>query len=145
MSLAKISFQQVRKEFQVRGDDGATDRFVALEDITLDVGAGAFLTLVGPSGCGKSTLLDLLGGLTAPTGGAILLEGKPIAGPVAIAASSSSSMRSSPGARRPRTSSSASKSRASAPGTGARRRGTTSTSSACRLSPTVIRRNSPAA
>ena len=47
----------------------------------LDVGAGEFLALVGPSGCGKSTLLDLLGGLTAPTAGRILLDGKPVTGP----------------------------------------------------------------
>jgi NitT/TauT family transport system ATP-binding protein len=81
MSVAKISFQAVRKEFLVRDDDGAAKRFIALEDITLDVRDGEFLALVGPSGCGKSTLLDLLGGLTAPTEGAILLDGRPIAGP----------------------------------------------------------------
>ena len=42
---------------------------------------GEFLALVGPSGCGKSTLLDLLGGLTTPTSGRILLDGRPIEGP----------------------------------------------------------------
>jgi NitT/TauT family transport system ATP-binding protein len=82
MSVAKVSFRQVRKEFVVRGDDGSSARrFVALDDITLDVGPGEFLTLVGPSGCGKSTLLDLLGGLAAPTAGTILLDGQPIVGP----------------------------------------------------------------
>jgi NitT/TauT family transport system ATP-binding protein len=81
MSSVKISFQQVRKEFVVRGKGGGpADRFTALEDITLDVRAGEFLALVGPSGCGKSTLLDLLGGLTAPTSGRILLDGRPIEG-----------------------------------------------------------------
>jgi NitT/TauT family transport system ATP-binding protein len=82
MTSVKISFQQVRKEFVVRGEAGGpSDRFTALEDITLDVRPGEFLALVGPSGCGKSTLLDLLGGLTAPTGGRILLDGRPIEGP----------------------------------------------------------------
>jgi len=82
MSAVKIRFEHVRKEFVVRGEGGGPGRsFTALEDITLDVGAGEFLTLVGPSGCGKSTLLDLLGGLTAPTSGRILLDGRPIAGP----------------------------------------------------------------
>jgi NitT/TauT family transport system ATP-binding protein len=81
MSAIKISFQQVRKEFSVRGEGGGAPRFTALEDITLDVRAGEFLALVGPSGCGKSTLLDLLGGLTVPTSGRILLEGRPITGP----------------------------------------------------------------
>jgi NitT/TauT family transport system ATP-binding protein len=82
MSAIKISFQQVCKEFSFRGEGGgAPRRFTALEDITLDVRAGEFLALVGPSGCGKSTLLDLLGGLTVPTSGRILLEGRPITGP----------------------------------------------------------------
>jgi len=82
MSAIKISFQQVRKEFVVRGDNGGPARqFTALEDVTIDVRSGEFLALVGPSGCGKSTLLDLLGGLTQPTGGRILLDGRPIAGP----------------------------------------------------------------
>jgi NitT/TauT family transport system ATP-binding protein len=82
MTSVKISFQQVRKEFVVRGEGGGpSDRFTALEDITLDVRFGEFLALVGPSGCGKSTLLDLLGGLTTPTSGRIPLDGRPIEGP----------------------------------------------------------------
>ncbi|UGY17374.1 ABC transporter ATP-binding protein [Bradyrhizobium septentrionale] len=82
MNSVKIRFEQVRKEFVTRGEGGRpAGRFTALEDITLDVRAGEFLALVGPSGCGKSTLLDLLGGLTAPTSGRILLDGRPIAGP----------------------------------------------------------------
>jgi NitT/TauT family transport system ATP-binding protein len=82
MSVAKISFRRVRKEFTVRADGaGPAQRFVALESVTLDVRPGEFLTLVGPSGCGKSTLLDLLGGLAVPTDGTILLDGRPIGGP----------------------------------------------------------------
>jgi len=82
MTSVKISFQQVRKEFVVRREGGGpSDRFTALEDITLDVRPGEFLALVGPSGCGKSTLLDLLGGLTKPTSGRILLDGRSIEGP----------------------------------------------------------------
>lgn len=79
---SRITFERVRKEFVVRSDTGGpAQRFTAIEDITLDVKAGEFLTLVGPSGCGKSTLLDLLGGLAQPTSGRILLDGKPITGP----------------------------------------------------------------
>jgi NitT/TauT family transport system ATP-binding protein len=82
MSSVKIRLEQVHKEFIVRDDaDGTARHFVALEDATLDVRSGEFLTLVGPSGCGKSTLLDLLGGLTMPTSGRILLDGRPITGP----------------------------------------------------------------
>ncbi|MDQ8022055.1 MAG: ABC transporter ATP-binding protein [Moraxellaceae bacterium] len=80
-SAIKIRFEQVGKQFTVRGKRGEpAQTFTALQDITLDVREGEFLTLVGPSGCGKSTLLDLLGGLTTPSSGRILLDGKPITG-----------------------------------------------------------------
>jgi NitT/TauT family transport system ATP-binding protein len=82
MTPAKIRFEQVSKEFVTRGEGGRpAGRFTALDDITFDVRAGEFLTLVGPSGCGKTTLLDLLGGLTSPTSGRILLDGRPVTRP----------------------------------------------------------------
>jgi NitT/TauT family transport system ATP-binding protein len=74
----KLSLQHVTKQFPIRGQDTP---FTAIEDITIDLAGGEFLVLVGPSGCGKSTLLDLLGGLTTPTSGEILLDGTPITGP----------------------------------------------------------------
>ena len=83
-STPKLRLEHVRKEFIVRdaaGGRSARKRFTAVEDFTLDVRAGEFLTVVGPSGCGKSTLLDLLGGLTEPTSGRILLDGSPVTGP----------------------------------------------------------------
>jgi NitT/TauT family transport system ATP-binding protein len=53
----------------------------ALAGVDLDVAAGEIVCLVGTSGCGKSTLLDILAGFTAPSAGAALLDGRPIAGP----------------------------------------------------------------
>ncbi|WP_432247260.1 ABC transporter ATP-binding protein [Streptomyces sanyensis] len=46
-----------------------------LDDITLDVGRGEFVTLLGASGCGKSTLLNLVAGLDRPTSGSIATPG----------------------------------------------------------------------
>jgi len=79
--IPKIRFDHVRKEFAVQASRGPARRFVALENVTLDVSSGEFLTLVGPSGCGKSTLVDLVGGLAKPDGGRILLDGRPVDGP----------------------------------------------------------------
>jgi NitT/TauT family transport system ATP-binding protein len=60
---------------------GGTRRI--LEDISLELGRGEFLTVVGPSGTGKTTLLRLLGGLTPCMGGTVYVNGHPIDGPPA--------------------------------------------------------------
>ena len=52
-----------------------------LAEVSFDVAAGQFLCIVGPSGCGKTTLLRALAGLVAPTGGEIVVDGKPVRGP----------------------------------------------------------------
>jgi len=49
-----------------------------LEDINLDVEAGAFLALMGPSGSGKTTLLNLIAGIDRPTGGRIFVEDREV-------------------------------------------------------------------
>ncbi len=77
-----IQIQNVRKTFPVKTTrKGAQDSFVALENINLEIKAGEFFVIVGPSGCGKSTLLDLLGGLSRPTSGRILIGGAAVTGP----------------------------------------------------------------
>ncbi|PLX71072.1 MAG: nitrate ABC transporter ATP-binding protein [Azoarcus sp.] len=55
--------------------------FVALRDVNLEVREGESISLIGHSGCGKSTLLNLIAGLTLPSSGVMLCDGREIAGP----------------------------------------------------------------
>ncbi len=52
---------------------------VAIDDVSLGLGEGQFVTLLGPSGCGKTTLLRMIGGLETPDGGSISIAGTPVA------------------------------------------------------------------
>ncbi len=64
-----LRLDRVDRVFESRGL-----RVVALQDFSLEVRRGEFLSIVGPSGCGKSTVLNLLVGLLAPTAGAIYFK-----------------------------------------------------------------------
>ena len=55
--------------------------FTALRDINLHIAEGEVISLIGHSGCGKSTLLNLIAGLTLPTTGVLLCDGREINGP----------------------------------------------------------------
>ena len=80
---AQIELRGVSKEFALRPtrEQPQARTLVALDDVWLEVPRGEFLTLVGPSGSGKTTLLDLLGGLSRPTSGSVLVEGREVTGP----------------------------------------------------------------
>lgn len=70
-----LAARDLVKDFK---SNGSTTR--ALDGVSLEVAAGAFVAVMGPSGSGKSTLLHLLGGLDVPTSGEVMLEGRPLAG-----------------------------------------------------------------
>ncbi|MDN3271873.1 ABC transporter ATP-binding protein [Streptomyces sp. MA15] len=67
--------EHVSKSFPAPGAPGG--RQLVLDDITLDVAPGEFVTLLGASGCGKSTLLNLIAGLDRPSAGTIGTDGRP--------------------------------------------------------------------
>ncbi|MCC6777424.1 MAG: ABC transporter ATP-binding protein [Hyphomicrobiales bacterium] len=54
---------------------------LALENVSLEIGAREFIALLGPSGCGKSTLLYLIGGFLPTATGRILVDGAPVGAP----------------------------------------------------------------
>ncbi|MCZ2990725.1 ATP-binding cassette domain-containing protein, partial [Acinetobacter baumannii] len=49
-----------------------------LEDMSLQVEEGEFISILGPSGCGKTTLLSIIAGLLDPIDGIVFLDGEPI-------------------------------------------------------------------
>lgn len=85
-----VRVEDVVKTFQVRKDNTLKDRifhlgklgrehrerFVAVDHATLDIHAGTTVGLLGANGSGKSTLLKLIGGIVAPTSGAIYARGR---------------------------------------------------------------------
>ena len=54
--------------------------YQAVAEVSLEVHAGEFVSVVGPTGCGKSTLLNVAAGLLAPTSGTVLVGGEPLSG-----------------------------------------------------------------
>ncbi len=68
-----VSIKNVSKAFGKEGQN----QTIALQGIDLDIFPSEFITLIGPSGCGKSTLLRVIGDLIPPSGGMVLVNGKP--------------------------------------------------------------------
>src|SRR5688572_20942927 len=66
-----IAVDRVGKVFDL---GGATTH--AIEDISLAVMPGEFISIIGPSGCGKSTLLRIVGDLVEPSSGTVTVKGK---------------------------------------------------------------------
>ena len=68
-----MKLQSVTKEYHHRGK---TVR--ALQEATLEIARGEFVSVVGPSGSGKSTLLLILGGMLSPARGQVFFDGQPL-------------------------------------------------------------------
>ena len=77
--MAILTLRNVSKFF---GDaDNGSEQVVAVTDVSLDVNAGEFFSIIGPSGCGKSTLLRIIGGLLAASSGELTVGSDKVNGP----------------------------------------------------------------
>jgi putative ABC transport system ATP-binding protein len=69
--MALVELRNVSKIYHLGGEE-----IRALDDVSLDIQAGEFISIIGPSGSGKSTLMHILGCLDSPSKGTIQLDGK---------------------------------------------------------------------
>lgn len=70
-SLPEIEFEHVSMRYQT---DAA--EILALEDVSVNIQKGEFVSLLGPSGCGKTTLLRIMADLIQPTSGEVKIAGE---------------------------------------------------------------------
>ena len=68
--MALVELRNVSKIYRLGGEE-----IRALDDVTLDIEQGEFISIIGPSGSGKSTLMHILGCLDSPSKGTIKLDG----------------------------------------------------------------------
>jgi NitT/TauT family transport system ATP-binding protein len=73
-----LEFRDITVTFRSRESGG--ERYTAVANTSMTVGAGEFVSVVGPTGCGKSTLLNIAAGLLAPSSGEVCVFGQPLAG-----------------------------------------------------------------
>ncbi|UIF85051.1 ABC transporter ATP-binding protein [Cupriavidus sp. UYPR2.512] len=78
MSTPALSLDQVTCTFVSRDD--RSQRYTAVQDVTLSIQPGEFVSVVGPTGCGKSTLLNVGAGLLEPSSGEVRVFGEPLRG-----------------------------------------------------------------
>ena len=72
--MALLELRQVSKIYHLGGEE-----IRALDDVSLDLNSGEFVSIIGPSGSGKSTLMHILGCLDLPSKGSVKLDGTEIA------------------------------------------------------------------
>jgi len=73
--MALVGLRNVGKRYQM-----GQVQVEALKDVTLEIGKGAFVSIIGPSGSGKTTLLNLIGCLDRPSQGSITVAGQDVGG-----------------------------------------------------------------
>jgi len=69
---AAVTVKNVEKTFET-----ASGPMKVVDDVSFDLPAGSFVSIIGPSGCGKTTVARMIGDLLPPTSGEILIDGQP--------------------------------------------------------------------
>ena len=77
--MAQIDIEHLTKRY-----DGTEAGSAAVDDLSLAIEAGAFVTLLGPSGCGKTTTLRLIAGYLKPDAGQISVAGRILSSPQSV-------------------------------------------------------------
>ncbi len=72
----EVGPQEINSIYSVRDVSRRYGDLAALDNVSLDIRRGEWLSIVGPSGSGKSTLMNILGCMDSPTEGIVLLEGE---------------------------------------------------------------------
>ena len=70
---SRLQLNNLTKDFGQKGES-----ITAVDNVTLTIEPGEFITLLGPSGCGKTTTLRMIAGFETPTSGEILLDGNDV-------------------------------------------------------------------
>jgi NitT/TauT family transport system ATP-binding protein len=90
---AKLAVEGLHKTFRTRRPrdtflrrllpdlNSQTTEVVAIEDLSLEIRAGEFVSIIGPSGCGKTTALRIMDGLVPADGGRVLINGREVTEP----------------------------------------------------------------
>ncbi|WP_299625221.1 ABC transporter ATP-binding protein [Pelagibius sp.] len=78
IQMKELSVSQRHPAIELRNLVKRYGNHAAVDDVSLSVEAGVFVTLLGPSGCGKSTLLRSIAGFATPTSGSIVVDGRDI-------------------------------------------------------------------
>ena len=75
--MPAISFQSISKAYaSPKGPPGS--KFLAVDQVSLDIEQGEFFGLLGPNGAGKTTMISMLAGLTRPSAGSVSVLGSDV-------------------------------------------------------------------
>ncbi len=75
--MAEVNYKK-KKIIEITNVTKTFGNMTAVDNISLAINRGEFVTLLGPSGCGKTTLLRMIAGFELPTSGRIMLEGEDV-------------------------------------------------------------------